>query len=233
MLKSWLNRRRKKQEKTRLSSPTIMGDTKDSGIYRGINGMERQQQLYDTPRKINMETFYEIMSTGNLGLLKVNPDQKVSEQLLNDVWFDLQEYYYLNTNKLSFSRFKENFKKVSVLRGETVACKSALMLIEFGDEQGYEFLKNFGINSRDEKSIRSAILRRETKLELVINKLGDNSKKEAVSFYKTVAIVEGWLNRQLNLSEVNLERWVAYLNEIKIKSEAQQKQTRNKKWQGK
>ena len=48
-------------------------------------------------------------------------------------------------------------------------------------------------------------------------------EKESVSFYKIVASVERNLNRQLNLKEINLERWVAYLGEIREKSEAEKK----------
>ena len=66
--------------------------------------MERKKlsQLYDTPRKISVERFYEIMETGNLDLLKVKPEDEVREKRLIDVWLDLQEYYYVNTNKVSF-----------------------------------------------------------------------------------------------------------------------------------
>jgi hypothetical protein len=169
------------------------------------------------------------MATGNLELLKVNPKEKASPETLNDVWLDLQEYYYANTNKQSFNRFKNNFKRVVLLHNEITACYAGLRLVEFNREEGYEILKKFGISGKDEQAIKSAILRRETKLDLAKNKLGNNDKKEAVSFYKIVASVESGLNRQLNLQEINLERWVAYLNEIKDKNEAAKKQAHKKK----
>lgn len=233
MLKNWLSKKRKKQNRIRLFFRTILEGTKDSDIYPKKTGTEQQPQLYDTPRKINVETFFEIMTTGNLLLLKVNPGEKVSEKRLSDAWLDLQEYYYSNTNNLSFKRFKENLKKALMLEAEISACWAALVVIEFGDEDGYELLKKSGISSMDEKAIRSVILRKETKLELIKSRLGNNDKKEAVNFYKIVASVESGLNRQLNLSEINLERWVAYLSELKDKNDEVRKQTNTKRWRGK
>ena len=117
---------------------------------------------------------------------------------------------------------------------ELVSCYAAFDMVKFGDQYGYEILNKWKINSTDFDRIKSAILRKETKLELARNRIKDNGKEEKVSFYKIVASVEGSLNRQMNLEEINLERWIAYLNDVKAKHEAQrQEQNKRKKWQGK
>jgi len=196
---------------------------------------EQLWKLYDTPRTINVETFYQIMETGNLMLL-VESQKKLNEKqqeklnkTLNDVWLDLQEYYYSETNKQSFNRFKNNFKNVILCQNEVTGCYAGLKLVELGIEEGYETLMFFKISAIEKEQIESAIRRKETKLELLKNKLDNNDKKEAVSFYKMVANVERNLNRQLNLTEINLERWIAYLAEIKEKHESEKKLARNNK----
>lgn len=200
-------------------------------------------QLYDTPRKIPVEVFYRIMETGDLTLLIIQSEKPMLQRLwerirkpkddtkrLYGVWLDLQEYYYANTNKQSFQRFKDNFKRVILLQNEITGCYAGLRLVELGENEGLDILKQFGITATEPQQIQSAINRKETKLEFAKNKLGDNDKKEAVSFYKQVASVESNLNRQLNLNEINLERWVAYLEEIKQRYEAQKKElTKNKR----
>jgi hypothetical protein len=153
--------------------------------------------------------------------LQINPKEKVNPEKLNDVWLDLQEYYYSNTNEQSFKKFKDNFRRVILIQNEITACYAALRLIELGFEDGFETLKHFKIESDDLEQIRSAISRKETRLEFAKNKLDTNGKNEAVSFYKILASVERGLNRQMVLSEINLERWVAYLDEIKQKNEAE------------
>jgi hypothetical protein len=211
-----------------LFRPTLE-HTKDSGSCQQTSLTEGLSNMYDTPRKINVERFYEIMTTGNLELLKVNPKESVSEERLNDVWLDLQEYYYTNTNASGFKKFKNNYKTVVLYQNEIVACSAGLKLIEFDDEYGYSILEKFGIKDRDQSAIRSAILRKETKLNLAKSKMDQAGKNEAISFYKIVASVERGLSRQLNLNEVNLERWVAYLSELKEKHEAEKKDLHKRK----
>lgn len=204
-------------------------DTKYISSDPLTNGAEKLSQLYDTPRKISVERFYEIMETGNLDLLKVKPEDEVREKRLIDVWLDLQEYYYVNTNKVSFQKFKDNFKRYVLLQNEITACNAALMLVDLNDETGFEILEYFGIRGKDEKEIRSAILRKETKLEFAKNRLSKGEKKDAIGFYKIVASVERGIGRQLNLAEVNLERWVAYLDEIKTKNELEKQRVHKNK----
>lgn len=108
-----------------------------------------------------------------------------------------------------------------MLQNEITACLAAFELVNLGDTDGYKTLQYFGINSEDFAAIKSAILRKETKLELAKNRLGNKEKNEAVSFFRIVASVERELNRQLNLKEISLERWIAYLQDIKQKNEAE------------
>jgi hypothetical protein len=169
------------------------------------------------------------METGNLLILMVDQKKEINAELLNNTWLELQDYYYSNTNKQSFGKFKRNINAVTILKAEITACKAGFELAKLGLDDGWEILKDFKINSTNENEIRSTILRKETKLDFAKNKLNTNSKKEAISFYKTVASVERNLDRQLNLSEIHLERWVAYLEEIRIKHELETKALSNTK----
>ena len=227
MLKALLKMWHKTRKKIRQFTKRLPDDTERIGSCPPESTEAEHWQLYDTPRKLNVETFYRIMETGDLTLLQINPKEKVNPERLNDVWLDLQEYYYSNTNEQSFKKFKDNFKKVILIQNEITGCYAALRLIELGIDEGYETLKFFKIESDDMEQIRSAISRKETRLEFAKNKLDTNGKNEAVGFYKIVASVERNLNRQMVLAEINLERWVAYLDEIKQKNEAEKQAARN------
>jgi len=131
----------------------------------------------------------------------------------------LQEYYYSNTNKSAFKTFCNNIKNIILIEQELISCSAAFEMVKLGDESGFEILKKWKITTTDHQSIQSAILRKETKLELARNKLEQTGKDEKIGFYKIVSSVESSLNRQLNLGEINLERWVAYLNDVKERNE--------------
>ena len=181
-----------------------------------------QPQLYDTPDKINVETFYKISKTGNLELLKVNPDDQVDADVLNDVWLDLQEYYFSHTNKNTYELFKRNMKNVVALQSELVACYAALKLVELCDERGFEILPKLGIKHKDITQIRSAINRKQTNLEFAKNKLDRVQKNDAdASFYRILASVSRRIGLQINPKEYHLERWVETLADLYAKEEAE------------
>ena len=115
------------------------------------------------------------------------------------------------------------------MANEITACYIGLKLVEFGDDDGYEFLRKFGITYTDEKDIKSAILRKETKLELLRNKMAKKDSREVRKFYDYVDFVESKLNRQLNIGEINLERWIAYLKRAIEIQEMENKSARNNK----
>lgn len=189
-----------------------------------------EPQLYDTPQKINVETFYKISKTGNLELLKVNPDDQVSEEALNDVWLDLQEYYFSKTNKNTYELFKRNMKSVVGMQSEIIACYAALKLVELCDERGLEILPKLGIKHNDIEKIKSAINRKQTNLNFAKTKLERVQQKDAdVSFYKLLASVSRRLGREINPAEYHLERWVELLSDLHDKEEAEQKLYNDKK----
>ena len=244
MLKLLQKLKLKKTGKTTLSSQATSKEHPLSESYQKENITETILNLYDTPSKINVETFYRIMETGDLKLLMVNPNQYLNlnsekqesaNEKLNDVWLDLQEYYYSNTSKQSFEKFKYNLKKVVQLQNEITTCEAALQLVILGFDEHFETLIKFGITATDVDQIKSAISRKETKLEFAKNKLDKGGEKESAGFYKLVANVERALNRQLDLKEINLERWVAYLQDIKERNEQQKQELNNskrkRKWQ--
>lgn len=238
MLKLLQKLKLRKTGKTTLSSQATSEEHQLSGSYQKENTTETTLNLYDIPSKINVETFYRIMETGDLTLLMVNQSQfqnlnsdqqESANEKLNDVWLDLQEYYYSHTSKQSFEKFKYNLKKVVQLQNEITTCEAALQLVVLGFDEHFETLIQFGITATDIDQIKSAISRKETKLEFAKNKLEKGGEKESAGFYKLVANVERALNRQLDLREINLERWVAYLQDIKERNEQQKQEINNSK----
>lgn len=190
----------------------------------------QQAELYDRPDKINVETFYKISKTGNLELLKVNPEDQVDEDVLNDVWLDLQEYYFSHTNHNTYDLFKRNMKNVVALQSELVACHAALKLVELCDERGLEILPKLGIKDKDITKIRSAINRKQTNLNFAKSKLERVQKNDAdVSFYRILASVSRRIGFPINPTEYHLERWVETLADLHEKEEAERQMYNDKK----
>jgi len=240
MLKFWHKNKHNEPAKTRQSTQPSNTDTTSTGSNQPASTKANQLPLYDTPGKLNVELFYRIMETRDLSLLLINTSQELNENeslklatRLNNVWMELQEFYYNGTNKQGFKKFKESLKRVIKLETELLACKAAFQLVELGDESGYEILQHFKISSQDPKKIRGAILRRETKLDFargdLEKKSASDDKKEALTFYKMVAGVERQLNRQLDIDKINLERWVAYIDDIRQKNEAEKQEVAKQK----
>lgn len=103
-------------------------------------------------------------------------------------------------------------------------------MIQLFDQRGYEHLKSFGIRSENIEGIKSAILGKETKLELAENKLKKNDEKEVFKFYRILVSVKNATKRDIDIDKTCLAEWVETLNGIsehnKAESEAINKQKR-------
>lgn len=108
------------------------------------------------------------------------------------------------------------------LSNEIFTCEAALKLIELGDVQGIEILKGMGISTDSLKSIKQAINRKKTAIDLMDAKRNNENKGEAASFEKIVASVEIQLGYQVKVKDISLARWVGIIQTLKIKHEAQQ-----------
>jgi hypothetical protein len=239
MLESLQKKWHKKLEKIRQSTDHTKEDTKSLDLSQVESIQELQLNLYDTPRKLNVETFYEIMATGNVQLLKVNPKEEINPEILSELWIEFQEYYYSQLNNTSWKKFIRNLRKVRALEAQLIGCYAAFNLVKLGVDYGYEKLNNFGIRQRDEKGIESSILRKETNLEFAKNKLlktsqrkvNEENKKESSEFYRYVGFVEDALKRSIITDGMNLEKWMtAYLlRALAIQKQLEQSNNKNKR----
>ncbi|MFA6989824.1 MAG: hypothetical protein WC197_07125 [Candidatus Gastranaerophilaceae bacterium] len=93
-------------------------------------------------------------------------------------------------------------------------------MVKLNDERGFKHLKQFGINSINDDSIRSEILAKKTKLEFAENKLINNGKKESFNIYKKLASVQFELKRNIDV-EMCLAEWVETLADLYERRKAQ------------
>jgi hypothetical protein len=147
--------------------------------------------------------------------------KKEHEAQVNSIWLDLLDFYYRSTNKSEWIKFLSNLKKVEKIKNEITGSQAALMLIELADDRGYEYLKEFGINSHDIDRIKSAIGGKETALEFAENRLIKNDNQEAFNMYKMLANLKISHNMDIDIKKVCLAQWVEILNGISEKNKAE------------
>jgi hypothetical protein len=156
-------------------------------------------------------------------LLAKKPEllKKEHEKQVNEIWYEILDFYYRSTNKAEWIKFLSNLKKVEKIKNEITGCKAALGLVELFDERGYEHLKSFGINSTDTDRIKSAILNKETALEFAENRLIKNDKEESFRFYKVLASVQYSLKRNIDVENTCLAEWVEIMNDLSERNKAE------------
>jgi len=180
-------------------------------------------ELFDTPEKINIRTFYRILETGDLSMLAnekslVNEDQA---DLLTETWNNLLDFYYRNTNTQAWENFLRNFRNVVKIQNEITSCKAAYEMCLLFDNRGFAHLKTFGIKSENLDAIKSAINAKQTKLEFAENKLKNKNEGEAFKFYKILVSVKNAIKRDIDTDKTCLAEWVEILAGIAEQNKAE------------
>ncbi len=192
---------------------------------------KEESSLYATPSQLNVQTFFQIMETNNLNLLR-RPRKKplkLKKVNLNDVWYDLLDYFYSNTNKQSWEEFMDYMKDRLSVSNEILLAEASISLIALGDEEGIKLLKSMNIPTSSIKAIKGAINRKKTAIELMDAKRHKTEKKDAVRFESLLASVEMQIGYQLKPEEITLARWVGLINTLRIKQEAEKESLKRHK----
>lgn len=108
-------------------------------------------------------------------------------------------------------------------------CEGSLALIDLGDEEGLNVLEELKVDTTSLESIKAAINRRKTAIDLMDARQSAENKGEAVKYEDMIASVELQLGYQLKLNGVSLSRWVGILNTLKKKREAEKAAIKNSK----
>ena len=192
----------------------------------------QESRLYAQPDQINVKLFFKILEMGmypDLNLLKRKKRSRVSQELLSLTWNNLREYYFSSINKASFDKFKREYKETITLQNSITGIQAAIILVSFGEEEGYETLEHFGIKSKTEAGIKSGLYKKQTSLKLLYSRLNSKSKKESAKFYSILADIEAKLPHQINVENTSLERWVEIVISIKNRNLAEKEmQSRGK-----
>ena len=108
------------------------------------------------------------------------------------------------------------------MSADILACNSAFNAVCLGSTDGLRMLKKLKVDTSSIESIRSAINRKETKLNLLKLKETKTEKKEAVLFASTLAAIQLQLPFQLDTSKMSLEKWIELVKKIREKNKAEQ-----------
>jgi len=161
------------------------------------------------------------METGNLSLLKKDQSKKVRHRNLEDIWNDLLDYYYSNTNVRTWNKFKYDLRSKLTIESQILTINTCLKLIEYGSEKGLQLLKDMGVDVSSIKTIQSTLNRKKTKLDILKFREDDRQKTETLNFSKILAKIQIQLTYQINSDVISLEGWIALIQELREKNKAQ------------
>lgn len=184
-------------------------------------------ELLDTAEKIPVQVFFTVMKTGNIGLL--NPKNiKISDKDLNEIWNNLLEYYYKESNYKKHVSVIRKIKKVKLLENKITTCYSSILLIKISQDESNikvarESLDSFGYKNKDIKFVENNLKRLKSDLEFLVKQnkkeFKEKNKKEDINFWKLVAQVEEARGGNvLNVELISLARWIAIVKEIKARN---------------
>ncbi len=132
-------------------------------------------------------------------------------------------------NKNSWTEFINYINEKIRIENEILRAEASIKLIGLGDEEGIAVLEEMGFPTDSIKSIKAAINRKKTTINLMDAKHQKENKKESASFEKMIAIVELQLGYQLRINELTLSRWVGILSSMKEKHRAETEAIKEKK----
>ena len=207
----------------KIAKIRLFSQLKNAVLGRALRLREKQIEkealrLFDTPQKILVKRFFEIMETGKLSLLQKDRKKLKHHDLLK-IWNDLLDYYYRNTSKKSWQKFLRDFKRKEELKAKILRANIALELIRYGSEDGLKELKSMGIPTNSLDNIMSGINRFQTSIEMIEAQQQAQEKGEAAKFIDLLVSLKMQLGRDVNLDTMTLEEWVATIKKISEKNE--------------
>lgn len=207
----------------KIAKIRLFSQLKNAVLGRALRLREKQIEkealrLFDTPQKILVKRFFEIMETGKLSLLQKDRKKLKYHDLLK-IWNDLLDYYYQNTSKKSWQKFLRDFRRKEELKAKILRSNIALELIRYGSEDGLKELKSMGIPTNSLDNIMSGINRFQTSIEMIEAQQQAQEKGEAAKFIDLLVSLKMQLGRDVNLDTMTLEEWVATIKKIHEKNE--------------
>ena len=255
----WQRQKLRKLKEIRLSLNQQTKKVDSSMTSEQQNSEKEDWKLYDTPEKLSVRLFFEIMKTRNLELLKESQNQKVPLKVLSDIWMDLEEYYYSETGNKSWKSFKSNLSEILELENQITGAKASFVKLNLAldrlsitdtsnaaeydkvkdiIESAYADLEYFEVESKDVKLISSEIKAKETHLNILRKKEEDKAKKrnksnksESFNYHKLIAQVNVKLSYQIDVDNTSLAQWIGIIivAEEMAKAEAGVKTKKGKK----
>jgi hypothetical protein len=218
-------------------------------IFPNLRG---KLELFDSLETLRILDFWQITKDKNVCLLDKNYSKtkkytKNEVKICEDLWLKLfDDYYKLRDNKDSKSNLIKSFDELK-LRGKINQINNAIDFLEtlkkqIGfisnedvikyEQECYAMLKKIDkrIKPLFFEGIDANIVNLGKVLKSFINKYNiafkekeKVVKKEVKNVYDIVANAESWLERNLDVENMTVSRWIAYEKQIADKQKAQQK----------
>lgn len=225
------NKKPKKQALTKESTKYKNVDLE----YSDSNQSQKEElvsKLYDTPSQLKLGLFHQILKTNNLNLLKKDPQLKIPKEILDETWYSLLDYYYNGTNPKEWQSYLENIIDSKETEANITLINACIMLIETGDNTGYNILKRNGINCDNLKSISSYLSREKSQFGIILSRLKSDGKKEARTFEMTLAAVSRQCHYWIDKDKITLEEWVGIISDLREYQKSQEASfaTNKRKW---
>lgn len=209
-------------------------------------------EVYNSLDKLKILVFWDIIKTKNIALLDVNYSEskeysKKQLEQINTTWSALyDEYYVLKNDSKSKMKMDKSFSEL-ILRDKINQIKNnydflisltgyirVLSPEEIAEYEQDCYANLIRIDKKLKpqffKGIHHNIKYLEKILNSLINKYNVEHKKndkevtnEIANVYDVVANAESWLDRNLDIDNMVVSRWISYEKQIKDKQKAQKK----------
>jgi hypothetical protein len=215
----------KKKHKKQVSTKKYTKDTNVDLVYSDLSQSQKNQlvsKLYAMPNQLRLGRFQQILKTNNLSLLKKDQQLTVPKQVLDETWYSLLDYYYNGTNPKEWQNYLETIIDSKETEANITLINACIMLINIGDNTGYDILKRNSINCDTLKSAISYLNREKSQFKIILSRLRSDDKKEARTFEMTLAAVSRQCHYWINKDKITLEEWVGIISDLREYQKSQE-----------
>jgi len=174
-----------------------------SKSYQQGSIQQSLQIQFITIDELLIKTFYEILKTKNLSLLKKGLNQKELktnwDKILDEYSFRVDpDKYHLRVKRAFINIGK--FNKFTILR-------AAIMGAELGSKIGFDAIKGYNLKTIEEAKRAVAVMVTNEKIRHS-RELKKDVLENSYNFYKDLTGLEHLLNREINDSKTTVGKWV-------------------------
>lgn len=194
-------------------------------------GKAKEYVLYDSIENIPVKLFFEILKTEKLSLLNPQKVKLPKNSNLEDIWNNIVEEYYKESNFKQYRSVLRKIKQIQALKNKLTTCHASIMLLKISplNNIAISSLASFGYKGKDIPFVERALLKESSRLKLLEKKKKNDNEEQDVNFWQLVADIEEARGFQIDIDNMSLIRWISIIKQIKSKNEKLNKNVRRSK----